>query len=96
MVASLEYSENKQAKFVPALCVLHNFISIHDWDFMDTSTIEPASGIGPSCQAGPVKLPQPVWVSEEEELSASVKYDRIANRMWADYQQYLTDRKIRQ
>ena len=96
MVASPEYSETKQAKFVPALCVLHDFISIHDRDVVDTSTVEPASGIGPSCRAGPVELPRPAWVSEEEELSALVKRNRIANRMWADYQQYLMDRNIRQ
>jgi hypothetical protein len=36
MVASPEYSEDKQAKFIPALCVLHNFISIHDHDSTDT------------------------------------------------------------
>ena len=30
MVAAPEYSLAVQAKLVPALCVLHNFIRIHD------------------------------------------------------------------
>ena len=40
MVASPEYSENKQVKFVSAFCVLHNFISVYNQDFMDVPSAQ--------------------------------------------------------
>ena len=94
VVASPEYSESKQAKFVPALCVVHNFVSIHDRDAADTPITQQASGTGISHQAAHVELPRPAWVSEEEEFSASAKRDKIADKMWANYQQYLASRDI--
>ena len=35
MVAAPEYSSEVQAKVIPALCALHNFIRIHDPDDLD-------------------------------------------------------------
>ncbi len=35
MVAAPEYSIETQAKFIPALATLHNFINEHDPDDMD-------------------------------------------------------------
>ena len=89
MVASPEYSENKQARFVPALCVLHNFASVYDRDDMDVPNAQRLSRIGASAE-----LPQPAWVSKEE-LSASERRDKIAGEMWVDYQQYLTEKHLR-
>ena len=96
MVASPEYSEEKQAKFIPALCVLHNFISTYDRDVTDVQDTNHRSqpGMVVSNQATPSKLPRPPWVSEEEELSASVRRDRIAAEMWADYQRYLMEKDV--
>ena len=90
MVASPEYSENKQARFVPALCVLHNFASVYDRDDMDVPNAQRLSGIGASAE-----LPRPAWVSKEEELSASERRDKIAGEMWVDYQRYLTEKDLR-
>lgn len=95
MVASPEYSENKQAKFVSALCVLHNFISVYDRDDVDINIRhQPPSGMCAPPQAASTELPRPAWISEEEELSASGRRDKIADEMWADYQQYLAERNI--
>ena len=95
MVASPEYSENKQAKFVSVLCVLHNFISVYDQDFMDVPSAQQLpSGTGISRQAAPAERPRPPWVSAEEELSASARRYKIADEMWANYQSYLTERDI--
>ena len=94
MVASPEYSENKQARFVPALCVLHHFASIYDWDDVDIQNTQRLSGIGASHQAASAELPRPAWVSKEEELSASERRDKIADEMWVDYQQYLTEKGL--
>ena len=91
MVASPEYSESKQAMFIPALCVLHNFISVYDQDPTDMPDVQQQQrplGTGvPGC-------PRPAWVSEEEELSASVRRNKIAKEMWAGYQQCLKDRGL--
>ena len=94
MVASPEYSEDKQAKFIPALCALHNFISVHDHDDIPCSGQQLSSGIDIPPSTTPVEPPRPAWVSEQEELSASVKRDKIAAEMWAGYQQYLMERDI--
>jgi hypothetical protein len=90
MVACPEYSEEKQAKFIPALCVLHNFISVYDRDIADVFQTgqQPGSGV-PHLSGTHPELPRPAWVSEAEELSASARRDRIAAEMWAEYQQYL-------
>ena len=95
MVASPEYSENKQARFVPALCVLHNFASIYDWDDVDVPNTQRLSGTGTLHQAASVELPRPAWVSKEEELSASARRDKIVDEMWVDYQRYLTEKDLR-
>ena len=95
MVASPEYSEDKQAKFIPALCALHNFISVYDGD-VDTMCAgqDTQSGTGVVHPAATsTELPRPAWVSEEEESSASSRRDNIAAEMWADYQWYLMERE---
>jgi hypothetical protein len=89
MVASPEYSEEKQAKFIPALCVLHNFISIYDGVEPDMGQYNP-----PRTSAACGERPQPAWISEEKEVLASACHDMIAEEMWADYQKYCTEKGI--
>jgi hypothetical protein len=91
MVASPEYSEEKQAKFVPALCVLHNFISVYDGDAPGMGQQSPPRTDSASQSAHPER-PRPAWISEVEEVSASGRRDRIADEMWANYKQYLMDK----
>jgi hypothetical protein len=95
MVASPEYSEDKQAKFIPALCALHNFISVYDRDadimYAGRHTQSGTGVVRPAATSA--ELPRPAWVSEEEESSASMRRDNIAAQMWADYQRYLTERE---
>jgi len=90
MVASPKYSEGKQAMFIPALRVLHNFISIHDQDTVDTPDAQQRQSLG----TGVLGRPRPAWVSEEEELSASGRRDKIADEMWAGYQRCLKERGL--
>lgn len=93
MVASPEYSEQKQAKLIPALCVLHNFISVYDQDVTRNAQHQ-APGMVNLHPTPLANLPRPAWVSEQEEISASARRDNIANEMWVDYQRYLTQREI--
>jgi hypothetical protein len=88
MVASPEYSEEKQAKFILALCVLHNFVSVYDGNATERHFQQP-SGTGVSHQFTHLEPPRPGWVSEVEELSASVRRDETTAKMWAEYQKYL-------
>ena len=95
MIASPEYSEEKQAKFVPALCVLHNFISVYDCDIIDTSNTQLLpSRVGIPHQPSSMEPERPEWVSEEEEVSASTWRNRIADEMWVNYQEYLSQMDI--
>jgi DDE superfamily endonuclease len=94
MVASPEYSEEKQAKFIPALCVLHNYISLYEQDIEDPTNAQQPLGTGGPGQAPPTNLSRPVWVSAQEERIASARRDRIADEMWADYQLHLTKRGV--
>ena len=82
-----------QAKFITALCALHNFIRIHDpLDDMDLTQEEldlildedrPAAGV---LQRG---------VSREETERATERRDLIASQMWQQYQEHAARRRTR-
>ncbi len=95
MVAAPEYSIETQAKIIPALAALHNFINEHDPDDMDMD-------LAPHAQEHPVWHPSrepsentvntvPSDISEEERDRAVARRDRIARNMWNDYQAYIRD-----
>jgi hypothetical protein len=100
MTAAPEYSFKMQAKFVPALAALHNFIQVH----------EPLD-IPKSSQRSQSSTPQPDDPSEEqprtitpdelgfeittaEKERAAKRRDDIAKEMWFDYQVELRRRGI--
>ncbi|KAJ8580948.1 hypothetical protein M405DRAFT_17150 [Rhizopogon salebrosus TDB-379] len=78
MVAAPEYSLAVQAKLVPALCVLHNFIHIHETDQEIQITQQRKDDFGCS-------------ITPAEREQAARKQDDIAKAMWAQYIEYTTN-----
>ena len=84
MVAAPEYSVKTQAKLVHALCVLHNFIRIHDPDDLDQATEEVLTRPAPT----PIPADFTQAISNEERTTAMDRRDRIAAEMWESYVAY--------
>jgi len=87
MVAYPEYNEETQAKFIPAMGILHNFIRIHDpydeaRDRRGSSMS--ASATGETHQQQLEELGFEITIEERDR--AGGQRDRIAKRMWIDYQ----------
>lgn len=84
ITAAPEYALKKQAKMVLAICVLHNFIRVHDpEDFDDNLPDEENTTTHASSDD------HASFVSNEERRRANTLCDRIANNMWEQYQEYL-------
>ncbi|KAF8983857.1 hypothetical protein BDQ17DRAFT_1194606, partial [Cyathus striatus] len=89
MVAAPEYSLEVQSKVILALCVLHNFIHIHDPDdHMDRDELE-RRDLGLS-QRAPVRMAADFGhsISVEESNQAERRREEIAKAMWTQYQNY--------
>lgn len=77
-----------QARILPALCAIHNFIRIHDseeindfpTDFYDPSPGERNGDLG----NGAATAAEREWAAERR--------DQIAEEMWQDYQNILEER----
>jgi hypothetical protein len=96
MVAAPEYSLAVQTKLVPALCVLHNFIRVHDpddeGDLDDKDNDEAEANHPQVVQAAPWRaedLGHSITSAERER--AARKRDNIAEAMWAQYIEYTTN-----
>lgn len=83
-----EYDLTTQAKMVPAICVLHNFIRIYDVDDLpivdmpshrDQSSTGITDGLGGD-------------ISSAERNRASELRDSIAKAMWDSYQDIINRR----
>ncbi|KAG9218342.1 hypothetical protein CCMSSC00406_0007287 [Pleurotus cornucopiae] len=83
-----EYSLKKQAKMVLALCVLHNFIRVHDPQDLDGATLEDLNNYRQQSHT-PTTDDYSTHISHEERDRANDFRDRIAKQMWEQYQQYL-------
>jgi hypothetical protein len=95
MVAAPEYSLAVQAKLVPALCVLHNFIRIHD--------PEDEEELDSDDDEVEVEADQEIQITQQrkedfgcsitpaEREQAARKRDDIAKAMWAQYIEYTTN-----
>jgi hypothetical protein len=82
MVAAPEYSPEVQAKVIPALCALHNFIRVHDPDDLDDKDLqEEIERRPPVLSAADLKN----RVNQAERNRAIAKREKIANDMWNDY-----------
>lgn len=93
MEAAPEYSIEMQAMFIPAMGTVHNFIRIHDPqddDFHPNHDNSP-SGSRQEAAEPQVILPQELGmqITEAEKQRAEARRDRIAKKMWDDYQEYL-------
>lgn len=93
MVVAPSYSLHTQAKMVPALCVLHNFIRDHDADDL------PAEAIGDDGERESETIDRVLQVdhlgrdvSRVEIRRAGERRDTIARTMWQDYQRVLAQR----
>jgi len=79
-----EFSMKVQARIPPALCAIHNFIRIHNPDeISDFDNIQ--ADLEPS-NWGELALGPP---TRQERARADSRRDRIAQDMWASYQEIL-------
>ena len=90
MVAAPEYSVAVQAKLIHALCVLHNFIRIHDPDDMKDAEAEELERI----PQAPGAADFGGNISSSESERASEYRDQVAKAMWADYVAYLARAQV--
>jgi hypothetical protein len=103
-----EYPVETQAKLVPAIAALHNFLRVHDSDdnALDLGSTGEATSQGSMQREGSGSLEdffnyEPREISPEElgisitaaeRARASARRDRIAQRMWEDYLVVLRER----
>jgi hypothetical protein len=74
-----------QARILPALCCLHNFIRFYDADEIHTfgmASVDITSGDFGELQHG--------TITRQESTRASGVRDSIAQAMWTAYQQHLS------
>lgn len=89
MTAAPEYDLRTQSKITLALCVLHNFIRVHDPD--DLSEEETEEHEEELKRRVPRRVPTDFCphVPRTESQRATKKRDRIAKAMWEQYQSYI-------
>ncbi len=87
MAAALEYSLETQSKIIRAICVLHNFIRVHDPDedlgVLDAELLQQIPRRSAMDFGGSV--------SPVERNSANTRRDDIAQHMWTQYQEYIAN-----
>ncbi|KAF8145063.1 hypothetical protein K438DRAFT_1589103, partial [Mycena galopus ATCC 62051] len=97
-----EYPIETQARLVPAIAALHNFLRIHDRtdearDLGPNNTPQregSASSFEDFVQAGPIEIREiapeelGMQITEAERNRAAARRDRIAQQMWEDYLAY--------
>jgi hypothetical protein len=84
MVVAPEYSLEKQAKLVNAICALHNFIHVYDPEDRDEDFTAEVERTVPQH----VREDFATDVSAAEREEASQKRDDIAKAMWEEYLAY--------
>ncbi|TFK59919.1 hypothetical protein BDN72DRAFT_780076, partial [Pluteus cervinus] len=95
--AAPEYNITMQAKLVPALCALHNFLRIHDpsEDPVSNFAQEPNTTIQTGDAAPVTEIETQAEGEETDEYRrASNRRDKIAQAMWAAYQEELERRDM--
>ncbi|KAK0430221.1 hypothetical protein EV421DRAFT_1721825, partial [Armillaria borealis] len=97
MIVAPKYSIATQAKFIPALAALHNFIRDHDPDDKAQDLGEADEEDPIPCQRSPSNAtlrPNHVVnmnITNKERDRASAHRDHIAMKMWDNYQMYIRD-----
>ena len=74
-----EYPFADQAKIVPAVAALHNFIVIYDPSEISRTEVEPEANLDDTWSS------HQVVISQDERSRAADRRDRIAKALWADY-----------
>jgi hypothetical protein len=92
LVVAPEYDLRTQAKMVPAICVLHNFIRIHDNDDLPEVHQVPGANHGVVVTGGVEGLGGDI--SSAERNQASELGDSIAKAMWDSYQYIINARRV--
>jgi hypothetical protein len=88
-----EYSAQMQAKFVPALAALHNFILIHEPIAETTDQVEEGDNSRP-VQDIQIQLEElGSNITRAERQRANSRRDGIAKAMWEDYCRILEERQ---
>ncbi len=85
MVSAPEYSVRTQAKLVHAICLLHNFIRIHDPDDCEPVVQDAEEHLQPA--EGAQSFGGPIQAAERAE--ATLRRDQIAKEMWESYVTYM-------
>ena len=83
LVVAPEYNLTTQAKMVPAICVLHNFIRIHDVDDIPTANDTHIQAEQPLM---PIMEGLGGDISTAERNRATKLRESIAKAMWESYQ----------
>ena len=89
MTSIPEYSICIQSQIILAICVLHNFIHVHDPDDLDLESLhdwDEELNCRP-CRYGPESYGH--HVSQTESDRATSFRDEIAKAMWQKYQDHL-------
>ena len=88
MIAAPEYSLEKQAKIILAICILHNFICVRDPEDINEADMAELVEQTPPQQAQE-DFSTNITAAEREE--SMEKWDEIARAMWAQYVAYTGD-----
>lgn len=87
-----EYDMDVQARVLPALAALHNFILKHDVeereDVLDTDLEDP----NPGTRGGDFGTLADGATTTQEKTRSELRRDTIAQEMWESYQELLQDR----
>ena len=79
-----------QARILPGLCAVHNFIRLHDQgeikDF-PADLVDPSPGVRNGTLAEGI-------VERQETERANLYWDRIAQDMWVDYQREIQEHSL--
>jgi hypothetical protein len=92
-VKPMQYSIRDQGKIVQALCVIHNFIRIHDPNDIPDIDEDDEDDEDPDYASVPGNLTRDISRAEREEAAAL--RDKIANEMWSSYQKTVRRRARR-
>lgn len=96
LVSSPAYKFAVQAKLIAALAVVHNFIATHDQSMIDDALNELDAEQGLVAHEEQEDIHDfAIDVNSAERHRANEFRDRVAERMWIDYQAILERRRIR-
>ena len=79
LLLAQEYSFATQARIIPALAVLHNFIVIHDPNEISQHEVETEQSTDDAWSGHQAAVPR------EERTRAAAHRDGIAKAMWEEY-----------